>query len=682
MISLISPVRYIKGVGPLKAARLSRLGLHTIKDVIEYFPREWSDRTNITPIGELKQGIKSTVYGSIAWHSVKQVSAQVGVFHLYVKDHTGIVDAVWIRRLSYTYDVFASLAKKITQAESIVIYGYIDVFAGKQQLRVEDYELNPAKTDSFCKIVPIYPLTEGIDQKLFRRIVTQAFNALDAHVSDVVPIDRSHAGKLMPRSKALRLIHYPHTLDEAERARRSLAYHEFLFLAIAHEMNRLKIRSYAKEHQYVLKKNLLSLFKKNLSFEFTSAQKKVIREIFSDLQSSRLMNRLLQGDVGSGKTVVAVAAMLLAAENGYQSAFMAPTEILAEQHFYTLLNFCKNLPVTVALIKGGMKKKEKQVLLDNIRSGEISILAGTHALLERNVKFNNLKLIVIDEQHRFGVMQRSILQSHGDADTLVMTATPIPRTLALTVYGDLEVSVLDEIPPGRKPVQTAQVSDTQAYRIILQEIAQGNQAYIVYPLIQESEKIELKSVIQEWHILSQTVFSSYSVGLLHGHMPHDEKYKVMKDFSDKKIKILMSTTVIEVGIDVPDAAVMFIQHAERFGLSTLHQLRGRIGRGAPKGICLIGGKASTPQAQERFNIFQQTTDGFKIGEEDLRLRGPGEFLGTAQHGLPEFKAGNLITDIDLIQLARNDAKNLITNKPVVEAVFKKYGEKINLINVG
>lgn len=421
-----------------------------------------------------------------------------------------------------------------------------------------------------------------------------------------------------------------------------------------------------KNRKYQLKKNLLTAFRKKLPFDFTSAQKRVIREIFNDLMSPRPMNRLLQGDVGSGKTVVAVAALLLVVENGYQAAVMAPTEILAEQHYLTLRKMLGGLEVRVELATGRMGQKRKRELYQRIAQGESQIIIGTHALIEEGVKFSNLALVVIDEQHKFGVMQRARLRKKGEnLDILVMTATPIPRTLTLTVYGDLDVSVIDQLPPGRRKVFTQRLSEEEAYQMVIDGVKKGQQAYIVYPIINESDKLELRAAVKMAERLMTTVFRDFGVGLLHGQMKSEEKENVMMKFLNREFDILITTSIIEVGIDVANACLMVIEHSERFGLATLHQLRGRVGRSTEQSICILLGQTKTEEAKKRVQIMLETNNGFRIAEEDLRLRGGGEFFGTQQHGLPEFKIGNIVSDHHELELARQAGFRLISRDPVL-----------------
>jgi ATP-dependent DNA helicase RecG len=496
----------------------------------------------------------------------------------------------------------------------------------------------------------------------------------------------------MPYQQAVYNIHFPSTREKGEDARRRLIFEEFFFWELAMALRKRQVKIIDKNRKYQLRKNLLTAFKEKLPFNFTSAQKRVIREIFNDLMSPKPMNRLLQGDVGSGKTVVALAAILLVVENGYQAAVMAPTEILAEQHYLTLRQMLEGLQVKVELATGKMGQKKKREVYQRIVRGESQIIIGTHALIEQGVKFSNLALAVIDEQHKFGVMQRAKLRKKGEnLDILVMTATPIPRTLTLTVYGDLDVSIIDQLPPGRRKILTQRLSEEEAYQMVIDGVRKGQQAYIVYPIINESDKLELRAAVKMAERLMATVFKDLRVGLLHGQMKSDEKEQVMMKFLNREFDILITTTIIEVGIDVANACLMVIEHSERFGLATLHQLRGRVGRGTEQSLCILLGQTKTEEAKMRTQIMLETNDGFRIAEEDLRLRGGGEFFGTQQHGLPEFKIGNIVFDHRELELARQAAFHLISRDPiltlpengVIKQKFReKFKEKFGLASVG
>jgi len=595
------------------------------------------------------------------------------VFKAAIADGTGIVFALFYRKTNpyARHDVFAKLKEDFTQGNYVYIYGQIEINFGEKQIRAEEHERylpdrQNNETIHFGYVVPVYPLTEGVQQKWFRKLMRDAVEKYGASWVDIlIPEIRNRHG-FPTAPEAIRQIHFPDNHATAERARQRLAFDEFLLLETALEIVRTKNKSVSKPQRYCIQRRLLTPFREQLGFSFTHAQKKVINEIFASMEQPEPMNRLLMGDVGSGKTVVALSAILLALENGYQAAMLAPTEILAEQHFLNLSRMLEGLPVTCALMTGRLssKKKDKRDIQKSIADGTVNLVIGTHAILEKEVQFKNLTLIVIDEQHRFGVLQRASLQQKTTApDVLVMTATPIPRTLALTLYGDLDVSVIDSLPAGRKPVTTIHCPESYAWELVKTEIRKGRQAYIVYPLVEESDKLELKAAVKEAGELSKGIFREFRVGLLHGQLPQPEKERVMADFRAGCYDLLIATTVIEVGIDMPNATVMVIEHADRFGLATLHQLRGRIGRGTDRSFCALLGNPRSEDARKRFEIMTKTHDGFIIAEEDLALRGPGEFFGTAQHGMPALKAGNLIKDTQIIASAKTLARDIISNDP-------------------
>jgi ATP-dependent DNA helicase RecG len=696
---LDKPVQYLKGIGPKKAVTLEKLGITTIEDLLKYFPRSYEDRRTTTRIKDIFFDSRVLIEAKVESVAEKRTNPFMAIFKVLLDDGTGKCWAVFFRKTNpyFKHDIFSKYKKDFQLGATVLAYGSTEYSFGELQLKVEEYETvnsGAAASLAFKRIVPVYPLTEGLSQKWLRDEVHRAIELHKKDLPDILPEYVKKQESLYLPETAVEKIHFPEEPSEAENARQRFALEEFLTLETALELSRADSSSKIKPRKYTIKKTLLTPFRQKLGFEFTAAQKHVINEIFTDMLSSKQMNRLLMGDVGSGKTVVALSAMLLACENGYQSALVAPTEILAEQHFMTLKQTLAEIDVKIALLtsKSGKKKSEKAKLLKEIKNGDFDIVIGTHALLEENVEFKNLALAVIDEQHRFGVLQRKELLKKSEApDVLVMTATPIPRTLALTLYGDLDTSVIDTLPKGRQPIETLHSSDSMAYEMVKQEIKNGRQAYIVYPLIEESDKIELKAAVKEAESLSKSVFKEYRVGLLHGQMPSNEKEKAMLDFRNKAFDILITTTVIEVGIDIPNATIIVIEHSDRFGLATLHQLRGRVGRGKDKSFCVLLGEPKSDDAKRRLQTMVARSNGFKIAEEDLQIRGPGEFMGTAQHGMPLFKAGNIVTDLKLIEKAKQYAKEIVAADPKLEnpenklfrqELLKLYKARIGLARIG
>jgi len=694
-------VQYLKGIGPHRAKLLSRMGIGTIHDLLGYFPREYEDRRYPAKIATLIPGHKAVILGKVEASETIRLNASLSVFKAAITDGTGIVFALFYRKASpyARHDVFATLKEDFKQGNYVFVYGQAEINFGEKQLRAEEYERHfPDRQNHeaihFGHIVPVYPLTEGVQQKWFRKLMRDVVDNYSGAWADILSEEVVKRYGFPAAAEAIVQIHFPDNPEAAERARQRLAFDEFLLLETALEIVRTKNKSVAKPQRYSIQRRLLTPFKERLSFSFTHAQKRVINEIFASMEQPEPMNRLLMGDVGSGKTVVALSAILLAIENGYQAAMLAPTEILAEQHFLNLSRMLDGIPVVSALLTGRLsaRKKDKQEILKNIAAGSVNLVVGTHAILEKDVQFKNLALIVIDEQHRFGVLQRASLQQKTTApDVLVMTATPIPRTLALTLYGDLDVSVIDSLPAGRKPVTTIHCPASYAYELVKKEIRKGRQAYIVYPLVEESDKLELKAAVKEAGELSKGTFKEFRVGLLHGQLPQIRKERVMADFRAGSYDLLISTTVIEVGIDVPNATVMVIEHADRFGLATLHQLRGRIGRGTDHSFCALLGNPRSEDARKRFEIMTKTHDGFIIAEEDLALRGPGEFFGTAQHGMPPLKAGNLIKDTQIIARAKALAHEIISEDssllqpahvPLRSELLRFYSGRFGLSKIG
>ncbi len=664
-------IQYLKGIGPAKAKLFDRLEIATVEELLHYYPRTYQDRRLGAPPNEYNSDALVVFKGRVL--RTQEIPARsVLIFKAFLEDERGQqIECTWFKKRMYRgfrFDPFGQLKKDFRMNSEVWVVGRRDDktnFFGNKVTAEEQYPADDALTQLHAgRLTPIYSLTEGLTNKQFRQFVHEALQTESlAREPEILPPFLLSKRKLLSAPQALKSIHFPNSLAELESARRRLAYEEFLLLATAWGIKRTQTKILAKDYAYEIKKTLLTPFRSQLGFDFTNSQKKVINEIFKDLCSPRPMNRLLQGDVGSGKTVVALCAMLLAVENGYQAALMAPTEILAEQHFLTFKRILKDMDVNVAVLTSSTKAAAKKKILKELAEGKINILVGTHSVIQDDVKFANLRLAVIDEQHRFGVKQRSKLKEKtSKLDLLTMTATPIPRTLALAFYGDLEVSTLSELPPGRQPIQTEAATSKLAYDRVREEVKKGRQAYIVFPLIEESEKVSAKAVTEEFEKL-QKVFPDFRLAILHGQMSQTEKETVMADFAAHKTDILVATPVIEVGIDVKNATVMVIENAERFGLASLHQLRGRVGRGEHGSYCILVPQHAGSVAKERVDIICATRDGFKIGERDMQLRGPGEILGTRQSGELEFKAGDIFNDRDILYWAIEDRDELLAQDP-------------------
>ncbi len=670
---LSMPVQSIQGVGPRIAALLARKTLLTVESLLYFLPRRYEDRRTISRIVETVPGIRQTIVGRITQTDARFYGRRK-IFEVIVDDGSGILKAKWFKGRE------AFLRATFHLESRVILTGEVSGFPFDREMIHPDFEILNDQDDQllhFKRIVPVYSETEGLHQKTLRRILWKVVRDFAHLVQSPIPENYCRKRDLMEIREAVRQVHFPRNEQQIQpfqearsAAHRRLIYDEFFFFQLGMA---LKKRGEVIRQGIIFRTNGEKVQKlyRLLPFTLTAAQKRVISEIERDMASARCMSRLLQGDVGSGKTAVAMAAMVTACENGHQAAIMAPTEILAEQHSRNLKRWAEPLGLRMALLTGGMKPTEKKALLDRIGNGGIDLVVGTHALIQEGVVFHSLGLVVIDEQHRFGVVQRAALRKKGPVpDVLVMTATPIPRTLAMTVYGDLDVSVIDEMPPGKKPIRTKMFSESQrmrVYEIIHREMNKGNQIFIVYPLVEASENLDLKDATRMAEHLQNEIFPECRVGLVHGRMKGSEKDRVMTDFTAKKIQILVSTTVVEVGIDVPEASLMVIEHAERFGLSQLHQLRGRVGRGAVPSFCiLLTQKIGSEDARKRLRVMEQTNDGFRIAEEDLAIRGPGEFMGTRQSGLPDFRIANIIRDGRILGEARTDAFALVEDDPGLE----------------
>ncbi len=669
LIALSTSVGYLKGIGPKLAQLLGEtVGIITVGDLLEYYPRDYLDRSRFKSVYQVGRANEyETIQGVVVNQMEFTSRRSKKVLKTVVYDETGVVSLLAFgKRVQYMKNALKIDTK-------LVISGKFKRSYGETQTSDYTYEIlsdEDAELIHTGRIVPVYPLTARLNQRSLRRWLKTVVDQYGSYVPEILPLEIRKRRRLIDKAEAVRNIHFPDTHGHLAAARRRLAFDELFFLELGLGLKKKRWEIEEPGISLQAQTDLLQRFVSSLPFQLTAAQKRVFSEIEADMKSSKPMNRLLQGDVGSGKTVVAAMAMLLAVDNSYQGALMAPTEILAEQHYNTLTSLLNPMGLQVVLLRGDMRKSEREDALAQIQSGEANIAVGTHALIQAGVEFANLGLEITDEQHRFGVMQRAELKKKGvNPDALVMTATPIPRTLALTVYGDLNVSVIDEMPPGRQSVITRWVAEgkrQEIYAFIQKQIAQGRQAYLVYPLVEESEKLEdLKAATEMAEHFQNEVFPHLSVGLIHGRMKAEEKQAVMNQFKGSATNILVSTTVIEVGIDVPNASLILIEHAERFGLAQLHQLRGRVGRSHHKSYCLLVANPKSTDAVQRMKAMVRTTDGFEIAEEDLAIRGPGEFFGTKQAGMPDLKVASLVKDAELLEIAREEAFSIAAQDPAL-----------------
>lgn len=667
-------VMYMKGVGPKIAYKLNKLGIYTVQDLMLYFPKKHIDYSSRTLIRDLKEGETTTVFGYIKSVSAFNTQKKLSVVKVTVADESGRLDLSFFQAKSNRFMLERTKSQFPINA-GIMLSGKVkrNNYDGKLTFDKPTYSIMTGEfledknsNLNIARIVPIYTVCEDLSIKVLRRAIFNAIQKYKDEIENVIPDFMREKIGLLDKKVAVEQIHFPESQELLEQARFSLIFEELFLIQL--KMVRIREQNSHNHSALALKikeKGLVKEFIDNLPFELTGAQKKAVNEILNDLNSDVPMARLLQGDVGSGKTVVATIMLLAGVENGYQGALMAPTEILAQQHYNNLQQWLSPMGISVGLFLGSQGKKIREKFRTDLRNGQMNIAVGTHALIQEDVDFNNLGAIVVDEQHRFGVKQRNVLKKKSqNPQILTMTATPIPRTLALTVHGDLDLTIIDELPKGRKPIKTSLVTSHRGvYELIQSEIDAGRQAYVVYPLIEESETLSAKAATIEAERLQKEVFPQYKIGLLHGKLKNDEKEQVMKDFKDKKYDILVSTTVVEVGVDVPNATVMLIENAERFGLSQLHQLRGRVGRNNLQSYCILHTSTKSQETRERLNIMTQTNDGFVIAEKDLQLRGPGEFLGTRQSGLPDLIISDIVRDAKILEMARNEAIDFVkTNK--------------------
>lgn len=663
-------VMYIKGVGPKVAYKFNKLGIFTAQDLMMYFPKKHIDYSSRTLIRDLKEGQNTTVFGYIKSVSSFNTRNNLAITKVVIADESGKFELNFFNAKGNKY-LLERMKAQFPQNAGIMVSGTVKRNNYDNRLTMDkptysimsgEFLENPDSNLNIARIVPIYTICEGLSIKTLRKAIFNAIELYKNDIKNIIPDSIRERLGILDKKVAVEQIHFPNSMDMLEHARFSLIFEELFLIQLKlirlRENTAKNISSYALK---VHKDGLVQQFIKNLPFELTSGQKQAVNEILNDMDSDTPMQRLLQGDVGSGKTVVATIMLLAAVENGYQGAFMAPTEILAQQHYNNLVQWLTPMGLSVGLFLGSQSKKIRNKFETDLKNGQTYIAVGTHALIQENIEFNNLGAIVVDEQHRFGVKQRNILKKKSqNPQMLTMTATPIPRTLALTVHGDLDLTVINELPRGRKPIKTALTgSHKQVWDLIKKEIEEGRQAYIVYPLIDESETLSAKAATIEAEKLQQEVFPQFKIGLLHGKLKNDEKEEVMKDFKDGKYDILVSTTVVEVGVDVPNATVMVIENAERFGLSQLHQLRGRVGRSSLQSYCVLITSSRSQETRERLSIMTETNDGFVIAEKDLQLRGPGEFLGTRQSGLPDLIISDIVRDAKILELARNEAIDFV-----------------------
>ena len=674
-------IAYIKGIGAARAGLFQRLNLFTVEDILTYFPRDYEDRSNLKKISEMEDGDLCAFEGiTMSKVSESRLRKGLNVYKIYIKDESGTIIATWFNQ-PFIKNVFHV-------GESYVFYGRVSKKYRTLEINSPVYEKVESKEmKNTCRIIPVYASTAQLSQNTIRTTIRNGLKLIDGSMEEILPESLRKEYSLAEINYAIENIHFPKSDKDFQIARKRLVFEELFLL----QMGLLHIKNFFENTKKGIqfKKNIdVEAFIEKLPFQLTRAQKKVLKEVEDNMEGNASMNRLIQGDVGSGKTIIAVLALLKAVKSGFQGTLMVPTEILAHQHFKTFLDTFRDSGIRVGLLVGSQTKKQKEEILFDLKTGAIDILIGTHALIEENVVFDKLGLVITDEQHRFGVRQRAELSQKGNnPDVLVMTATPIPRTLALILYGDLDISIIDELPPGRKPIETYSVDESKRARInlfIRKRVAEGRQVYIVCALVEDSDTITATSAMEMSERIANSDFADLKVGLIHGKMKSKDKEAVMRGFTEGTISILVSTTVIEVGVNVPNATVMIIENAERFGLAQLHQLRGRVGRGGEQSYCILYNHGKAKIVEERMKIMQKTNDGFIISEKDLELRGPGEFFGTRQHGIPDLKIANLFKDMEILKLSQEAAMALLKkdrnleldeNQPMKQKIREKYEGK-------
>lgn len=702
MIPLDTPLQFMKGIGPRRAADLQRVGLITVEDLLYRFPVRYEDRGSFQTIASLKPGVSASIAGEVLGCGIRPTRRpRFKIFEMIVRDETGSLRAVWFNQ-PFLNDVFHP-------HQRVILFGKLELTPHGLQLQSPQYEIvkgedsddaapGAEETLHTGRIVPVYEKTGQLTTKMQRTLVHQALAQLPEALPDPLPPDVLSRQQLIDRRTAIHDVHFPPEGTPIESlnafrspAQRRVIFEEFFLFQLGLVMRKRAAEADRQPRSVVITDSVREAARRVLPFKLTGDQRKVIAEIVKDMERPQPMNRLLQGDVGSGKTIVALMAAIVAMENGFQVAFMAPTEILAEQHFINIRRLLESSRYRIAILTGSTPAKKRREMQAELAGGSLHMVVGTHALVEDPVGFRELGLVVIDEQHRFGVLQRATLRSKGQhPDVLVMTATPIPRTLALTTYGDLDVSIMREMPPGRFPIKTVAKPESrreEIYDFIRKQVEEGRQAYVIYPLVEESEKVDLRAATEMADHLAQDIFPDLRVALLHGRMKQDAKDRVMHAFARGEFHILVSTTVVEVGVDVSNAAVMLVEHAERFGLSQLHQLRGRVGRGPHQSFCiLLYQYPLTDQGRERLKALTDTTDGFLIAEKDLELRGPGDFFGTRQSGLPTLRVGDLVRDHQLMEDARREASAALDNPAQQEVlasfVRESWAQRFGLVGIG